>query len=426
MTVDRHSTVPTTPVPPPVRFRGIDLRGEKCFREGTHRSRPPEETQEAIRPFLPVAGVTRVADITGLDIVGLPTTLAFRPNSATMACSSGKGLTSAAAFVSGAMEAIELYSAETIEVPSIFASYEDMATRGSVVPENRLPLAKRSLFNRRWPFLWSYTWDICSQMEVAVPLGVLQMARTSQITRHLGAFQVSSNGLGSGNIFLEAILAALYEVIERDGVTCHRLAWQHGTAMPAVVSDTLLRAHPAVSDVINRCEDAGVGVRVYDCMVDTKVPTYMAYVFDRIPVGHGIFRGYGAHLDVGIAILRALSEALQGRLNYIAGSRDDIFRAGYWRLKASDNAKMILSFTEDVTTVAPENTSTATSTFEGDVHTLLAQLSSAGFGQVLVSDMTPAGFPISVVRVIVPGLEGYMHFGFHPGERGRRHAEEGL
>jgi len=285
-----------------------------------------------------------------------------------------------------------------------------------------LPLAKRSLFNVRWPFHWSYGWDLCTQTEVAVPLAILQMARTAKIAYHLGAFQVSSNGLGAGNTFLEAILAALHEVIERDGVTCNRLAWERG-AVPLLVPKAALERDAVVSEVIDKCNAAGVDLRVYDCTVDTDVPTYMAYAFNRVPLAWASFAATAAHLDTGIAMLRAISEALQGRLNYIAGSRDDIFRSGYSRLQRADSSEMIRSLLDEVTTVAPERAPATTSTFEGDVHTLLTRLNRVGFDRVIVVDLTPPGFPISVVRVVVPGLEGYMHYGFTPGERGLRYAE---
>src|SRR5262249_25251471 len=39
----------------------------KGFRRGTHRAVPPAETVERVRPFLSAMGITRVANITGLD-----------------------------------------------------------------------------------------------------------------------------------------------------------------------------------------------------------------------------------------------------------------------------------------------------------------------------------------------------------------------
>ena len=43
----------------------------------------------------------------------------------------------------------------------------------------------------------------------------------------------------------------------------------------------------------------------------------------------GLFAGYGAHLSRNIALSRALTEAVQSRLTFISGSRDDLFPALY-------------------------------------------------------------------------------------------------
>ncbi len=75
----------------PIMFRGESHRSPKAFRTGTHRAQSPEETFRAIKPHLERAGVTRIADVTGLDNIGVPTTLAIRPNALTIACSSAKG-----------------------------------------------------------------------------------------------------------------------------------------------------------------------------------------------------------------------------------------------------------------------------------------------------------------------------------------------
>ena len=44
----------------------------KKYRAGTHRIVSPEETLESVRRYFPAMGITRVADITGLDVIGLP------------------------------------------------------------------------------------------------------------------------------------------------------------------------------------------------------------------------------------------------------------------------------------------------------------------------------------------------------------------
>ena len=81
----------------------IDSQAAKTFRRGTHRLLTPEETLLRVRPFMPVMGITRIANITGLDAIGIPVVMVCRPNARALAVSQGNGLTLAAAQASGLM-----------------------------------------------------------------------------------------------------------------------------------------------------------------------------------------------------------------------------------------------------------------------------------------------------------------------------------
>ncbi len=200
-------------------------RTEKGFTYGTHRSCPPAETWARIQPHFAKTGLTRVADITGLDRVGIPVTLAFRPDSPTMANSTGKGLTLDAALVSGAMEAMELYHAEHVELPVLRCAYEEIARRGAVLAVDDLALIRHSVFRVHTPERWVYGSNLLGGDEVAAPLALVALwdpALNGPDT--VLSFQMGSNGLASGNHLPEAITSALLEVIERDAVTSHTIA----------------------------------------------------------------------------------------------------------------------------------------------------------------------------------------------------------
>ncbi len=53
---------------------------QKCYHRGTHRVRSPAETCRIVEPHRRALGITRVANVTGLDRVGIPVALAVRPN----------------------------------------------------------------------------------------------------------------------------------------------------------------------------------------------------------------------------------------------------------------------------------------------------------------------------------------------------------
>src|SRR5207342_3012832 len=97
-----------------VRDRGLAVSPAlaKGYQRGTHRLVAPVDTLERIRPHLATFGITRCADITGLDSIGIPVYVAVRAQGRVLQTSNGKGLTHVDALVSAQMEAIEHWHAE--------------------------------------------------------------------------------------------------------------------------------------------------------------------------------------------------------------------------------------------------------------------------------------------------------------------------
>jgi ribosomal protein S12 methylthiotransferase accessory factor len=409
----------------PVVYRGQAHRAPKRYAETTHRACSPEETFERIEPLLATAGITRLADVTGLDRIGIPTVLAMRPNAPTLANSSGKGFTLTAARVSAAMEGIELFCAEEeghFPFEAVQSTHAELERAGLAVPAELLPLARSSLFHPETPESWVIGFDLMGQREIAVPYELVGMG--SVYLRHSPAFrrysfQVGSNGLASGNVWLEAVCAGLSEVIERDAVTCCNL---RSGGDPRLLTRADLSTIPfdSVAELVERLRATGVVPLLFDCAVDTAVPTYVAYLVDRMLPATGTFRGYGAHLHPEVAMVRALTEAVQSRAVYIAGSRDDLMTLEHRRLRQRrDGGLSELAEAEGGADVSSTATA-ATDSFEGDCHALLRALDRIGLEHAIVVDLTWPELGVPVVRVIVPGLEGYRSFRHYaPGPRGR-------
>src|SRR5207237_9881329 len=83
----------------------------KVLRRGTHRSASLDDTLTRALPLAPVMGITRVANVTGLDSVGIPVVVVCRPNSRPVPVSQGKGINLASERARGWMEADEHYHA---------------------------------------------------------------------------------------------------------------------------------------------------------------------------------------------------------------------------------------------------------------------------------------------------------------------------
>lgn len=399
---------------------GVAHEARKGFYHGTHRTSPPEETLTRIWQAAPTVGLTRLADITGLDRIGIPTVVGFRPNSPTLTTSGGKGFTTLAATVSAGMEAVEVWHAENPVLEVIHAPHAELAAQNLTIDEELLPLTRHAFFRPDRPEPWVWGWDVISQRAVAVPYACVSMGNTDhRPTTRWMPFAAGSNGLAGGNHLLESFAAALYEVVERDAVACARAA--DGGMSGRVDLDSV--TDPLVRSLIDQFDAAGVSAYLFDCTVDTDVPTYMAVVADRVDASMGLYRGYGAHLDPAIAMIRALTEAAQARLLLIAGSRDDYFGRDQRMNRFLGDGRIRDFDTVPALADANRHTSGATDSFGADINAVIDRLRAAGLEQVIVCDLTHPDVGVPVVRVIVPGLEGYIFDFYQPGPRALAHRE---
>lgn len=398
---------------------------QKQHTRGTHRVRSPRETVEDFRRVMPRLGITRLANVTGLDDIGLPVWVAIRPNSRSLSVSQGKGLDSDAARASALMESIELWHAEHVEAPLAYEAPLALGDRATL-DVHALPIRRGSVLRPDLPMLWIEGEDLLAGRRVLVPFEMVTM-NTVAPPRFVPTFAASSNGLASGNHRLEAIAHALCEVIERDAITLFRLAGE--PRRKARQLDLATVDDPGCRQVLDRLDAAGVEVAAWDITSDLGVPVAMATVLDRDDRvawrALGAFWGYGCHLDPAVALGRALTEAVQSRLTMIAGSRDDCFPADY-RATASADLGALRARLRDP---APAHDFRALPRLAGDdlasdVRRLLDAVAGAGLGSAAVVDLSRAELGIPVVKVVVPGLEGLSTAAqYTPGARARARLE---
>ena len=400
-----------------INYNGSSYNLKKGFKGGTHRICPPAETYRKIEPYFKNIGLTRLANITGLDNIGIPVVLSVRPNGTYLSVDAGKGFSLDAANVSAAMECIERYHAENVSPDEIGMTYKELDNSYNTVPIQDLPLTKNSIFNIDNPQRWSIAWDIMNDSEVAVPTSMLTLKRSLGLPSNVMPFQIGTNGLASGNKLLEAFCAGLYEIVERDAVTCNLVAEERiNYNIPKVRLETIESA--LVLKLLGQYEEAGIKPVIYDCTIDTDVPTYMSFIYDIESRAIGIYKGYGAHLDPEIAMIRALTEAAQSRLIYISGSRDDFFRCNYRRLKRGDDERTIDYIERSPETVdAGDRENESSDTFEEDIIRVFEKLKKVNINQIIALDLTLPEFDIAVVRIMGPGLEGYKFDYYSPGHR---------
>jgi YcaO-like protein with predicted kinase domain len=383
----------------------------KRYRRGTHRACEPAETLARLKPLLPRMGITRLANVTGLDRIGIPVVMAVRPNSRSISVSQGKGLDLDAAKASAAMEAAESFHAETIEQPLRLASYDELSRKEQVVDVSRLPLSLHRPFHSTTPMLWVEGEDWMNGGRLWAPHCLVHMRYTNTMAWDLGGFRANSTGLASGNHLLEAVSHALCEAIERDcSAALHALA---ATEREARRIDLDSVADGQCRYALDLLAGAGILVAAWDMTNHAGIAAVCCEIQEAsdAPLRRlQVFGGYGCHPSPEVALLRAVTEAVQSRLTMISGARDDMFRADY--VVAEDSEQRALR--RDYMARRGVVPFSALPRFESDsfgedVAFEIDCLRLAGCEHVVVVDLSKPEFDFAVARVIVPGMHDESH-----------------
>jgi ribosomal protein S12 methylthiotransferase accessory factor len=372
---------------------------------GRVQGSPAQQTFDRFAHLAAAAGITRIGDVTGLDIVGIPVALGFRPHARSLVIAIGKGTTPAAARVGALMESLECWYAEYVEPDVLDTPYTGLA--GAAVDPETLPLAidcpnGLDLRNRRTGWLRGFgglsgepVWtphEVTSLDFRSVSLTPPWLARTS-------------NGLASGESRAAAALHGLCEVIERDA----EWRWRDSADSRRIDLGTI--GDEECVRLLEAARRAGIRVAAWDVTSALGVPCVgavtMAHPDAGVWGGGGVHDGFSCHPSPQRAFAAALLEALQKRLTYISGSRDDLGRAEMAHAASPELASAVWAETgaEEATAAWPSRAAATV-----DPECLFQELCStvqerAGREPVVVSLAGGETVP-SVVKVIVPGLYG--------------------
>ncbi|MFE9023439.1 YcaO-like family protein [Streptomyces sp. NPDC007808] len=362
---------------------------------GTHRAVAPETTWERIAPRLRRHGITRVADVTRLDNIGIPVFLAVRPESETLAVSQGKGASPLLAKLSAVMESIELWHAERPQVDSFSATAASLRLPYALTDLN---VRVREAWTGELRMPWVHARSLTDQRTVPVPLDLVRLSYSGPHFWRPRLFESSSTGLASGNTFTEAALHALYEAVERDVLAAHPSATGPGRLQ--IAADTVQDGH--VRSLLDRLGDAGVDVRLSCVPNRFAIPTFAAFVWS--PLFPLVCAGSGSHLDPVVALSRAVTEAVQSRLTEISATRDDIpSDQDAWQ-----DAGTTAGLPADPGLVSLDEALSGHGAAHADMEEELADVTRritnvTGHAPLVVRLSDPAE-PFSVVRVVCPGL----------------------
>lgn len=399
---------------------------------GRHRECAAEATLQRINPHFARIGITRIADITGLDRIGIPVYNAIIPRSQDdLSVYNGKGVTVADALASAVMEAVERFSAWLPMRPERIASVEELTSSGEQfldpLVHNMMP---HPVYNSQRQISWVRGVDLLNERSVLLPLFLAgYYVRFHEVPCYKIA---TSNGIASGNTLEEAVCHALMEVLERDDWTMadlvsHRLKRtvrdKMGDKAPAGAIEHLEDKHrivdpstlpPEGQQLVAKISAVGARVVLRDIRSESGLPGFAAVIAENlgptVSPGHA---GYGSHPDAGIAALRAITEAAQSRVVDIQGMREDLSLPGAkiekWNQHTSRGGDLDVDAWPFGSTDDPLDftriQSFASDDIRADIDRMLEVVRLRGLDRAIAIDLSPPGFPVHVARMVVPGLE---------------------
>jgi ribosomal protein S12 methylthiotransferase accessory factor len=388
----------------------IKIDRSLSYIEGTQRVYDEATTLENTKDQIKKIGVTRIADITNLDRLGIPIFSAIRPSAAQGAISiySGKGSTEQRARISAVMESFERCLAERpginaniagiISAPTLVESYAKarenfnvMDPKGLLLPQ---PYTPQSLLE------WVGAYDLVNREEVFVSANAVYHPYDAP-GQCQKLFLSNTNGLASGNVIEEAVLHGLLEVIERDAISTAQFTRNLGKEIVLTEEDRY------IYELSRRFKDAEIELKIWLVPTDTGIPTVIAATDDlRLKDPALLVMGAGSHLKPEIAVARAVTEAAQSRVVQIQGAREDTDREGFIRSVGYDRMKRLncfwfeegekvsLSEVQDLSRKSPAE----------NIDLILEKLRGLA-EKVLVIDLSREEVAVPVVRVIIPGFE---------------------
>jgi len=375
----------------------------------THRAIAPDQTIKNVESKLRIAGVTRVAEITHLDRVGIPVYSAIRPGAADGAVSiyAGKGATKTQAKASAMMESFERYSAELhkdCKQNFVNGTFEDLGKLDNYLHPESLILPKILFDPETVDLEWILSTNLKDDNNILIPANAVYHPYIP--TNNIKLFQSNTNGLASGNMLEEAVFHGIMEVVERD-------AWSifESKRVPKPEVNCENTENPIIQNILAKFKKTGINIKLVNLTADVNITTIAAVSDDTILKDAALLTlGVGTHLNPEIAVLRALTEVAQSRATQIHGTREDTIRAVFMRKAGYERMKRINNhwFGESETIIELSNIKNISGkSFKDDIETSKHLLNKCGFKDILYVDLTRKEIGIPVVRVLIPGMELY-------------------
>jgi ribosomal protein S12 methylthiotransferase accessory factor len=369
-------------------MHGTDKESTRCS---------TNELAWSLRAFAPKLGITRIADLTDLDRIGVPVFAAVRPDALSISVYNGKGVCAATAEVSAIMEAAEHYYAEHAfhNVFKVTSTEEMRRQELQAIPLSRQTRATYRLIPDQQELAWIRGYRLSDGATVYAPYELVGLDLSSRSPWRTDLFRMTSLGLGAGTDINHATQHAIEELIEDDALFGLQFALKNGKLKPLHVPDAQSQQ---LRTILDRLSALGFTTRFADASRVLDYPVVACVVTDEMShnAGPHTFGGFGCRSTATEAAMAALLEAVQSRLTFISGSRDDLFESEYSQKPLSINNGQYHSIVFDQEhTNQPETSS---------LQRVADSVTKSTNGDIYIFPLTPENHPYVVVRALADDL----------------------
>jgi ribosomal protein S12 methylthiotransferase accessory factor len=239
----------------------------------------------------------------------------FRKVPATERMASGKGATKLDSWRGAVVEALERYCALQRRPDAVLSGPAGGLDAPAIAPEELVLYSDRQyglpgFRYRRPPADGSISWVLGSRVDSADPVYVpaslvymnfMGVGGTEFFTH------TNTSGLAGGINLESAMLAGLYELVERDA---YMVTWLARLPVPQIEFADNSRI---ATEIRNHYERFGIETLTFDLTTDVGIPVVMAIAFDHTGALPAAAVGLGCDLDPGKALDRAVMEIVQVR-----------------------------------------------------------------------------------------------------------------
>lgn len=220
----------------------------------------------------------------------------------------GKGLTEMQSYFSAAFEMFEHIGRQYVgDIPIVEAPYKDVEQTAIDMDTVNKSIQNKNTsydkFNPNTPIDWVWAKSLVTGDYKLVPALMVFMDDVNTKGRFYGG---SSTGLASSTTIEDAILHALFEVIEHD-------AWMIGQANQFVLPrlDHTTSTNKVLKERIKMVKDMGYEVITRDYTNDLEIPVFRTWIVNPNNDTHFAYSGFGASASPEIALERSITEAMQ-------------------------------------------------------------------------------------------------------------------